>query len=375
MAFPGSYLDFVLATRDVKLTKPDDVINEAMQNSYILTEMLRGKDAESITKGGSALVDFIQTATNGSFQTYRPGDNLTPVSADATKKISLAWRFMQCNYSWLDEEVVLNTDDPAAFFDIKRRYEAMAVTDFVQGIENKLWAVPSNTDMEDASNGKEPYSIPCFVNEHTNTLPSGFTTVMTLSPSTTTVWQNQKAGYTAANIANLTSTTGLMQALDTCLEKVEFEPVPFGPAKQFQEPSNLSKMMIATTLNGRNVYKSLLRSGNDRTVRPQDAAYGSVTFSGYPLKRVNALETAAIYTGVGVAGSHTSGVANDGYPRFYFLNLNYLYPIFNRDKFFDPLAPIKGGPNKPNFNVQYYMTMGQLWCGSRKRQGIVYPSA
>jgi hypothetical protein len=375
MAFPTTYLDFLAGTRDIKMTTPDTIVNEAMSQSYILTEMIRGRDMSQISKGGSALVDYIQVATNGSSSVYRPGESLTPVSADTMKKISLTWKHSQANYTFLEEEVLLNDNDPDHFFKLETRYESGAVTDYVNFLENSiLWGVPSNADMED-DGGKQPYSLPVFVNEYTNTLPTGFSTIMTLSPATTTVWQNQKQGYSAANAENPTHASGILNAMDNVLQQVEFEPVPFGNAKQFQETDNLRKLMIATSLDGINMYKRILRASNDRTVTPQDAAYSSPTFAGYRLKRVNALETAAIYTGVGLAASHTSGVANTGYARYYFLNTNYLYPIFNKDRFFEKREPINGGINKPTTWAQYYFTMLQIWCSSRRRQGIVYPSA
>jgi hypothetical protein len=258
-----------------------------------------------------------------------------------------------------------------------KKDEGDAVIDFVQGVENKLWATPNNSDMEDQTNGKESYSIPVFVNEFTNGLPTGFTTIMTVDPTTTTVWKNQQSGYSKANALNTTgSDNSILQAMDTCLEQVDFEPVPFGPAKPFQENDKAMDLMLTTSLDGMSTYKKIIRSLNDRTSSPQDAALGGATYAGYKLKRVNALETAAIYNGPGVlSGSHSSGVAVAGYPRYYFLNTKYLYPIFNKDRFFQKKELVNGGINLPNFWAQYYMTMMQLWCASRKRHGIVYPSA
>lgn len=376
MSFPATYLDFLRSTREVKLTAVDDILNEAMQQKYVLTELLRNKATDTISKGGSKLVDFIRVASNGSFQSYRPGDQLTPVSADTTKKIELAWRFHQCNFGFLEEQRILNDGDPAHFFDMMKKDEGDAVIDFVQGLENKLWAVPSTADMEDQANGKEMYSIPVFVNEYTNGLPTGFSTVMSVDPTSTTIWKNQQAGYSkAAALNNTGASDSILSAMDTCLEQVDFEPIPFGPAKQFQENDQSKDLMLCTSLDGLNIYKKIIRSLNDRTNTASDASIGAAQFGGYRLKRVNALETAAIYLGVGLSDSHSSGVAVSGYPRYYFLNTKYLYPIFNKERFFDKKELINGGINLPNFWTQYYMTMAQLWCGSRKRHGIVYPNA
>lgn len=373
MAFPTTYADFLLVDRANKKTPIGEFLVEAVSQSYTLSLFVKGRTIEQLTQGGTAITDFIQTADNNSFGFYGPGDQQTPVSADTLKQISLPWRFSQCNFAWETEEMELNEDDVDKFLNLDDAYRSGAVMAQVNGTEASLWTVPATADME-ASTGKVPYSIPCFINEFTSTIPTGFTTVMGVNPSTTSRWRNQKSAYTAANIGSPSDTTGLLMSLMDCAENTRFRTVDFGKSKSLQEKEMLDRMGIVTSLDGLKQYQKALFNANDRTVSVSDAGNKTLQFRGYPMEQVTALATAAIYSST-LAASHTSGVANAGYPRYYFLNGEYLKPIFHSKKFMEPGTPINGGQERPNSWVQYFWTKQNLWCRSRQRLGIVYPSA
>lgn len=376
MAWPLTYLDFLAVTRTNKKTAVNQFINEALVQSYLLGLLIDGRGLDEITQGGTSIVDFIQYRTNSSSAFYAPGDQQTPVATDTVQQISLPWRFLSSNYAWENEERALNEADVDKFIRVKDLYESGCLTDQIQKTEDSFWAVPSTTDME-ASAGRIPYSIPCFINEYTNTVPTGFTTVMGTNPATITQWQNQRVGYTVSNLTNPTSSTGLLKALRNMSEKVRFRPVAFGKAKgaTHQEADNVaSKLVIVTGSDGIDQYQNCLYATNDRTASPSDAGNMDYTYRGHKMSYVTAVDTAAIYSG-GLSGTHSSGVAATGAPRFYFINGEYIKPIFNSNRFMDEDEPIRGGQNRPNSYVQYYWTQQNLWCSSRKRQGIVYPSA
>lgn len=372
MAFTG-FADFLLLTREERLS-PDVVRNEAMKQNYTYSELIRGKAIEKLTQGGTALKLFIRVSTTGSYQNYGPGDEWTPQAGDNLQGNTVPWRFSTVNFGFYDEEDLLNKKGASSFADLLEIYEGNCVIDFVEGVESSLWAVPSTNDME-ATGGKSPYSIPTVINEYTYTLPTGFTTVYGINPTTYSVWRNQRAGYSASNILNPTATNGLAYALDNAIAQINFKPVPFSPASKYQDDAMMERVIMVTNLDGYNTYQALLRSMNDRTVSPQDVHYGNIMFDGRDVCWVNALATAAIYSGASLAASHSSGVATTGYPRFYLINTEHLCPILNSDMFFEKLPLENGGPTKPNFKVQYVRSAWNLRCSSRKRHAIVYPSA
>lgn len=384
MPFPTTYLDYLLVTRENKKSPFNQFLNEALAQSYLLSILLEGRGIEEITQGGTAIVDFIQVATNGSFGFYAPGDQQTPVSTDTMRKISQPWRFASSNYAWENEEIALNEADVDKFMEQEEAYKSGCVTDQVQGTEDSFWAVPSTSDME-STGGRKPYSIPCFINEFSNTVPTGFTTVMGINPATNIAWQNQKVGYTASQITNPAHTQGLLQSLRKMSNKVRFKPVAFAKAKKYQEQDKTDKLMIVTSDDGQAQYQACLYQTNDRTAKPSDAGNVSTTFNGRELMYVTALDYAGIYSGAlsgstasqsnPLTGASVANCAATGFPRYYFINGDYLKPIFNSNRFMKEDEPIRGGQDRPNSYVQYYWTQQQLWCSSRRRHGIVYPSA
>jgi hypothetical protein len=373
MAFE-TFEDFLLLTREEKLDPSEVVRTVCMKQNYTYAELIRGKALKKLTQGGTAMKLFLRTALAGSYAKYAPGDNFTPVAADVLEAISVAWKFNTVNFSWFDEENLLNKYGKSSFADLLTEvYEPNMVLDFIDGVENDLWAVPNTATME-ASTGDAPFSIPCFINEYTNTLPTGFSTVMGLAPATTTVWQNQRSSYSAANILNPTAATGLAAALDKAARLIKFQSVPFGPAKSAQTQDNMSdRVLLLTNGDGVDKYNALLRAMNDRTFKPADVKYKNAQFNDSDVIWIPKLDTAAIYSGAAVAASHSSGVAQDGYPRFYMVHTKDLHPILNSHMFFDRMKIQDGGVNKPNLKVQYVRSAWNLACEDRQTHAIVYP--
>lgn len=385
MSFPVSYLDFLAITRTNKKSRYNQFLNEALNQSYLLSALIKANGMENVSQGGQKIVDFIQTGTNGSFSFYAPGDQQTPVATDTMKQIEGPWRFSSANYAFENEEKALNEQDVDKFIRLMDAYESACVTDIVQGTEDSLWGVPSSNDME-ATGGRKPYSIPVFINELTSSIPSGFTTVMGVNPSSVPVWRNQQEGYTMSTIATAASATGLLTALLKMSEKVNFRPVPFGTAKKYQEDSKLSKLMIVTSVDGLVQYQNCLYNTNDKTAKISDAGNPSWEYRGYPLMQVTALSYAGIYSGAvagttdtvthPITGASITNAAKIGAPRYYFMNGEYLKPIFNKESFMDDSRePMCVGVDRPNSYVKWFFNQQQLWCSSRKRHGIVYPSA
>ncbi len=373
MAFEN-FADFLLLTREEKLDMSEVVRTDCMQQNYTYAELIRGKSLEKLSQGGTSLKMFLRVSTNGSYQSYAPGDDFTPNAGDGLQPISVAWKFNKVGFGWYDEENLLNKFGVSSFADVLDVYEGGMVLDFISGIENDLWAVPSTADME-SSTGNKPYSIPCFINEFTNTIPTGFTTVMTLSPATYTNWQNKLAGYSAANLLNPTAANGLAAALDDAIIQVQYRKVPQPGSEKYQADSTTGRVLLLTNRDGVNKYRALLRNMNDRTIKSADIHYGDIQFADNDVIWIPKLDTAAIYSGVGLAASHTAGVANSGYPRFYGINTDDLHPILNKHMFMERMKLETGGIHKPNYNQQYVRSAWNLACKSRRTSFLVYPNA
>lgn len=199
--------------------------------------------------------------------------------------------------------------------------------------------------------------------------------------------QNNSNATTAIDVVNLFS------AFDLMMMRLKYE----APATrtQYFENSNLNRQMILTSRAGVQQYRNALRLSNDTLVSYQDAAYSSPAYAGIDVTYCSDLDTAAIYPAV------TGGVANTlaGYngqtnssaaftnatfdteigantlakgPRYYFVNGNYLTPVFHAKRYFKQHEVLRH-PNQPFTYVQPVDCWSNLFCNSRQRHGVVVP--
>jgi hypothetical protein len=378
---PGldKFSDFQYLTRDIKLTGPEELLNEAVSHNYLIGDMLTGRESDHIFRGGTKITERIQARDNNSFRTYKPNDELNPTAADTVRRINANWRFTVGGYAWNDNEILLNEGDPNRYGDLKYDYEQGAMTSIVNGMEGLLFNQASQTDME-ADAGETPYSIPTFITEETTGYTAGLSTIMGLAPSSEPWWDNQRAGYDASDAETADNKTNIFSAFDIVMRKVRFQMINIAQMRKYWEDDNLRKMRIVTNGNGRDIFMRMLRAKNYllRAVGTdgQDAAYPDPRYDGYPVQWVEKLDTAALFgsTYNSLASSfNANGSMATGYPRFYFLNMKYLFPVFHNQKYFDQVMR-DGGARQPFTHVMWIDTYYNLVCRSRRRQGIVYPS-
>lgn len=363
-----TYTDFLLATKSHRISPTRKIINDAVKNTYFIKSMVRGTPDAKLIRGGQKIQDDIQLSSTGTFRFYNPNATFNPVDADVIRHVELGWRFAMTNYSYNDETVTLNgqADPIDQYIDYKMSKEQSAQTDMWNGMEDAIWAVPNYSTME-AGGGDEPpfYSVPVFVNEYANTVPVGWTgsSIMTLDASIETRWQNQRETYNSSIPTD--GASGLLAAFDNMWEDVDFESPE--DSSQYFENDNLNKMKIVTNKFGAVMFKRLQRAGNDRWTAPTEANPGQVYYNGIPIKKASTLDTAALDLNNGTAWAQTQ-------PRFYFLNLMYLFMTFQSQNYMAPLPLKDGGIVQPLSHTQYFKTWGNLFCQSRRRQGIVYPA-
>lgn len=366
------FSDFQLATRDVKLTGPEELLNEATSHNYILGDMLRGRKASDTFRGGSQLTERIMLQHNQSFQRYKPGDPLKPKSADTMKSIKIDWRFSVGSYGWSDEEILLNHGDPEKYVDLKMDYEQQAVTSIVEGMEAEQFAAPNLSRMEGAD-ADTPYSIPVYITED-GLAPididgaTRWSSVLGINPATETRWRNQVQTYVAAAITDPDDPTGLFAAFDRMFRVIRFYKLNASQFAKYWEDDDLRKMAVLTNGDGVDIFKELLRKKNNRIVlsNGNDPSYDPV-YEGYPLRWIEALDNALLY------GANRNAAATTGRPRFYFPNFRYLYQVFHEERYFTQKM-VDGGVDQPFSHVMYINTYNNLPCRSRKRQGFIGPA-
>jgi hypothetical protein len=177
---------------------------------------------------------------------------------------------------------------------------------------------------------------------------------------------------------------GLITAFDEMWLKCNF--IPPSTKSEYFEKAELNRQMILCSRDGLNQYKNALRASNDTLVSYQDAAYSNPMFSGIELMYCANLDTAAIFPNAGTrttstgalsaSASTTAGVteaaATDAGARYYWVNGNYLTPIYHSRRYFSKHEVMKH-PNQPFTYVQVVDCWWNLFCNSRQRHGIVAP--
>lgn len=354
----SQFNDFVLATGAKVATSPDRIVNDATLNTYMLARMLKGRGAAQSVQSGAKIIDRVMLTDSGTAEFFSPNDDLDIQNVDNLVPIEIEWRFVADHFAYTEQEVTFNSGDPQTYYKnlLKGKRQATATSMFNK-MEAALWSQPSNSGMESDS-GKLPYSIPAFITHNANGSPTGFSTVETLSAANNAGWRNQRETYDPSNLSD--PQTGIMHAMDRMWHKVKFVS-PRTQAEYF-ESDMLQKMVIATNLDGVTILQQITRSNNDRAmVNGNLRDNNGLTYAGIPIEYVATLDTALVNDGA---------VIPSGQPWFYYINLSFLYPIFHSDKYMLEKEPMQH-PRQPFSYVVWSRTYYNLFCLSRRRQGII----
>lgn len=231
-----------------------------------------------------------------------------------------------------------------------------------------------------------------------NCQPSALTPVGTAWSTMNNTALTQDTVY-AQGTAHTPTFGNLFNAMDLMFMRIKYEAP--STRQQYFENDNLNRQMILTSRQGVQNYRNALRLSNDTLVSYQDASYSSPAYAGIDVTYCSDLDNAAIYpanTGTaaaqtiggynGVAGANgylataTTGISSFGTelgantivraPRYYFVNGNYLTPIFHARRYFKQHEVLRH-PNQPFTYVQPVDCWSNLFCNSRQRHGVVVP--
>lgn len=385
-----SFADWAEATGPLLLTGPDKFVNAAQLQNYSWSRFVRGKEFSEVVQGGSEIRDEVMLDEANTFSMYQPNDPQTPTMPQVLTRWSSPWRFAVDSYSWTEEEEALNagssyTED-ARFQQYKSlltKLEMRVQTSIANGMETKWWAAPQSTTMEAAA-GKEPYSIPAFVNESTTGLftqnlaatTNDFTTLEQIAPTgSKTKWKNRIVGYNSSAVKPTSGDRNIINAMDDAYLQLNFRP-PAGKEAYF-EPNTWNSIACFTSRKGMMVMTDLLRQGQDwYTMRENpDAAFTGPTYGGMELVYVPALDAAAVYkhstANSGLVAEGDTNAAGRG-PRYYLLNAKYLKTVFHKDKYFvrkPPMSPF----NQPFTKTVYINSYFNNVCTARHVHAIITP--
>lgn len=399
------FSDFIESTGPLYITTPDGVINDAQRNNtYSFGALMGGDRGMKKMLGGGSQINFETTFETGArTRFHQPGATQNWSMPQKLVKGRAAWRYLITDMTWNLQTVELNEGDSSEegrfqqFVDLKRSIEQRMWTDKWDFLEEHIWSEPDFTEMESLAGGDlgKMYTVPAFVNNWTNGLynnsgaaGTAWTTIEGIDPSTATKGQNRfvpnsvlysNMGTNASSDSSLAARS-ILGAFEKMWKKVHFEKPPT-MGEYFSNPA-YNNQQIFTSPEGQTAYTSFLRMNQDLFVIEgrQDPAYPDPAFNFIPVKYVNALTTAPLYPNHTTIASATDNVseATSGNgitgPRFYWINSNYLYPVFHKTYFF-LRGKVREHFNDPDTFVVPVRTWGNLVCTSRRRQGIVSPTA
>lgn len=380
---------FVASNGPVIYTSVKDIINDAVRvNFNTLGYLLRGNELSDVLQAGPYIQDHVFLQQQSVTHSYQPGATETYTQPQVGTTWRVDWRFFLSYIAWTDHELELSAGSNQTakaryqrYKDIWYQKEQNLHTDQMNYVEDAMWAVPDKTKME-AQDGQEMYSIPCFVNEFTNGLPSSahpggaWTTVMGIDPTAAgkTNWKPQT--FTYGSITASTPATNLIQAFDSAQLSLDFRPPPMY-RESFEQPSGrFADLVCFTSKQGIMNARRLYRESNDRWQDNWDP-FGNPMYSGMPFVYVAKLDSAAIFpTGAAAALStelDTAGTTNSG-PRYFLIRPKYLKMVFHSERYFKNLGEMTD-MRQPTVHAMPIDTWGNMLCRSRRRHGIIYPNA
>ena len=366
----------------------EEIVNEAVLRSYTIARIQNGKNMMEYVQGGDEITDTIFFEEVSTWQRYNPNVTITRQNPQTGTTWTVPWSFGTAHMSWTKQEIGPNKDTTTRSYR-SQRYKAVMYqkhqnlkTDICNAWDAELWAVPDETNMESTtpSGPRVPYSLPVFITEETDGIPLGDGStawaggnVQRIGVVANPKWNNQRGTYT---YHATTDNDSIFPAMSSLLRLLKFDRLPKDP--QYSDKTT-SRHVILCSNNGMTNYEHALRKNQDEfrgigKTSGQDPDYNNPTFRNVPLDYIEALDTVAIYDDTaGTALADETAAANTG-PRYWFINGQYLNFVVHSENYLvleDPIRP----SGQPFTRVQDVDCWNNVICRSRRRQGILSPSA
>jgi hypothetical protein len=296
---------------------------------------------------GTSITFNLVTDTNGSFRFVGLGFTAILAQNPAALQGTVPWRGWTYNF-WADgAEGIMNSGSERIMDHLKVRY-FQAVGDMVKGIEKALWRVPATTD--DTSILGIPYYVVKSATAATyanadgfnGTVPSGYTTVAGINPTTYPRWSNYADAYTVISKDDL-----IRKARRMC-EKTDFTPL-VDDEPIYDTGMDEGHYMNYPTYAG---LVEVAESQND-DLGPDVASMdgGKIMFRRAKLDWLPALE-------------------DDTTNPWYAIQWKDMYTARLRG-YFDKQIEVRVNPQQPTVSSTHFVSRANLICTNRRSQGVL----
>ena len=230
--------------------------------------------------------------------------NVNPTNVMTTGLVP--WRHVTWNWAIERREVAMNRS-PRKIVDLTKTRRIAAFASAVKFFEARGWRVPASTDTDNF------YGVPYWVvksstavttnNGFNGTVPSGYTTVANISPTTYPRWANYAAPYT-----NITKDDFVASLWRACTW-TDFEPL----VDQVQDYNMGNDYGLYTTYAVIASLKQILESNNDNLGPDIDSMDGKIVFRRTPITWVRELEsdTTGVFYGINWGVFHAIGLRDE----------------------------------------------------------------
>ena len=376
--------DFAVATEDTYIKDPKGFLNDASTRTTLLSMGLKGSANRGIKtlQGGENVKEQLFTSYEDTVVDWSPSDDQFSLpNPQFLQEHGIPWRFTAVPMTWSDVEVELQPDTTRdgmyrRLTDLYARKRQHCMGNLMEQMDVRMLNAPNYSNQE-ASGAKQPYSLPSAITEANNGgkplaygdaawTPSTYQGLDTAED----YWKNQVSGYDVVD--GFTGTgTSLFESFDDMLLKTEFTQYPMHAEATTSEfgPS----VNILTSRWGKRCFQAALRNSNEMLVTSsrQDPAYNRPMYGGIPVQHVERLGTNDLYDDG--SALTTEDAATLYGPRYYFWNAEYLCPIFHTSRYFKMKKPGTYA-GQPFRNAIWIDTWWQMFCRSKRRQGIVTPT-
>lgn len=277
-------------------------------------------------------------------ESYRHVYPTTPDRAEMTQDLvgaSVPWRKTEVGYSFLEEEIDFNMGQNQIIDLIKMR-EAGCDFDWVQGMENDFWAFPLAADTN-AYRSLPYYCTKAATEGFTGGIPTGYSDVAGLSPTTYPRWNNWAAPYTDVSLDDL-----ILKAR-TMADKTDFKP-PVAGVPDLGDTGKAPRQYY-TNLSVQQKFANVADSRNDNLGPDVAKMDGQVMFRNTKMNYVPRLDA-------------------DTTNPFYQLNWN-VFKLMTKAKWWQKRTVLKPYPGQRNQIAVFKDTYSNFICYNRRLLGVL----
>jgi hypothetical protein len=285
-------------------------------------------------------------------ESYRHVYPTTPDRAEITDDFvsaSVPWRKTEVGYAFLEEHIDFNMG-PNQILDLVKAKEQGCDFDWIEGMERDFWAFPLAADTN--TYRSLPYWCTKAATEgFTGGIPTGYSDVGGLSPTTYSRWNNWAGPYTAVTLDDL-----ILKAR-TMADRTNFKP-PVAGVPDLGDTGKAPRQYY-TNLSVHQKFANVADSRNDNLGPDVAKMDGQVTFRNTAINYVPLLDS-------------------DTTDPFYQINWN-VFKLMTRNKWWQKRTVLKPYPGQRNQVAVFKDTYANFACFNRRLLGVLstgttYPS-